>query len=193
MAHHLFDPKNAARLRDPERKTYQDPARLFPAVREYVSGDAAEIGCGTGFATFPMAAFLSGRGTLFALDLQPEMLSLFEEERRKREPELTVRTMECGPDRIPLPDSSVELVYLVNVFHELSDPRAMIREIHRVLTPAGQCLVVDWKKEETPKGPPAEERVALVALFDHLIEGGFLRLRSRDLYPYHYAVEAFKE
>lgn len=82
---------------------------------------------------------------------------------------------------------------MANVFHELSESRAMIGEIFRTVSPSGQVFVIDWKNEETPKGPPVSERVSEVTLYDQLIDAGFTRIRSHDLYPWHYVVEALKD
>jgi ubiquinone/menaquinone biosynthesis C-methylase UbiE len=190
---HLFDHRHVARLHDPERRTFQDPARLFPLIRPYEKGDAAEIGTGSGYFFFPVCEFLSGRGTCHAIELQPEMIAHFEEERKKRGAEIPVRIVPGSPDRIDLPDQSVALVWMANVYHELSSAREMLQEVFRILAPSGQFFVIDWKKEETPVGPPVTERASEVSLYDLLIDAGFTRIRSHDLYPYHYVVEALKD
>lgn len=190
---HLFDPKNVARLQDPERKSFQDPEKIFSLIRSYDHGDCADLGCGSGYFTFPVEKFLRGRGVCFAVDLQPEMLSLLEKEKQEKWPEANIRTMLSTNNRLDISDNVLELVWMVNVFHELSDSAAMIREVLRTLSPAGQFFVIDWKKEETPKGPPASERVSEIVLYDQLIDAGFTRIRSHDIYPWHYVVEALKD
>ena len=190
---HLFDPKNVGKLHDPERMSFQNPERLFPLIRNYKHGDCAEIGCGSGYFTFPMANHLAGRGTCYAIDLQQEMLALLDGAIHEKAPDAQIRTMLCTAGHLDLPDQSLELLWMVNVFHELSDSRAMIGEVLRTLASSGQCFVIDWKKEDTPKGPPVSERVSEVILYDHLIEAGFSRIRSHDLYPWHYVVEALRD
>ncbi|MDA8110843.1 MAG: class I SAM-dependent methyltransferase [Nitrospiraceae bacterium] len=190
---HLFDHRHVARLHDPERLSFQDPSRLLPLIRPYEHGDAAEIGTGSGYFFFPLCEFLSGRGTCLAIELQPEMLEHFEGERKKRDRDLPIRTMVGTADRIGLSDGSMALVWMANVYHELSHPREIFGEIFRILEPVGQLFVIDWKKEETPVGPPFDERASEVSLYDLLIDAGFTRIRSHDLYPYHYVVEALKD
>ena len=190
---HLFDPRNVERLHDPERRTFQDPARLFPLIRPYVKGDAAEIGSGSGYFFFPVCEFLAGRSICHASELQPEMIARFEEERKKRGGETSVRIVPGTSDRIDLPDHSVALVWMANVYHELSSAREMLLAVFRILAPSGQFFVIDWKKEETPVGPPVAERSSEVSLYDSLIDAGFTRIRSHDLYPYQYVVEALKD
>lgn len=190
---HLFDHRHVARLHDPERLSFQDPSRLLPLIRSYEHGDAAEIGTGSGYFFFPLCEFLAGRGTCHAIELQPEMLEHFEAERKKRDRDLPVRTMVGTADRIGLSDESMALVWMANVYHELSHPREIFGEIFRILEAAGQLFVIDWKKEETPVGPPVDERASEVSLYDLLIDAGFTRIRSHDLYSYHYVVEALKD
>ena len=190
---HLFDHRHVARLHDPERLSFQDPSRLLPLIRAYEHGDAAEIGSGSGYFFFPLCEFLAKRGTCLAIELQPEMLEHFEAERKKRDRDLPIRTMVGTADRIALSVGSMALVWMANVYHELSHPKEILGEIFRILEPAGQLFVIDWKKEETPVGPPVDERASEVSLYDLLIDAGFTRIRSHDLYSYHYVVEALKD
>ena len=190
---HLFDPKHVTRLHDPERKSFQDPALLLPLIRPFDRGDSAEIGAGSGYFFFPMAEVLSRRGICHAVELQPGMVEHFNRELESKPFRDRVRTVLSEKDRIPLPEGSLEVVWMVNVFHELTHPREIFSEIFRILSPSGQCLVVDWMKESTPKGPPPEERKSEVDLYDSLIAAGFVKIRSHDLYPYHYVVEALKD
>ncbi len=189
---HLFDHHHVSKLHDPERKKFQDPTLLFPLIRPFEKGESAEIGAGSGYVFFPMADYLSARGTCYAIDLQPEMMEHFKSELSARGGPKNIKTLLSGKDSILLKDGSLELVWMVNVFHELTHPREIFSEIFRVLSPSGQCLVVDWKKEETPKGPPVSERASDLDLYEVLIEAGFSKIRSFDTYPYHYVVEALK-
>ena len=190
---HLFDPKHATKLHDPERKSFQDPLRLLPLIHPFEKGESAEIGAGSGYFFFPLAEVLSRRGLCHAVELQPGMVEHFNRELGTKPFHDRVRTVLSEKDRIPLPDGSIEVVWLANVFHELTHPREIFSEIFRILSPTGQCLVVDWVKEATPKGPPPEERKSELDLYDALIAAGFVKVRSHDLYPYHYVVEALKD
>ena len=190
---HLFDPKHVAKLHDPERKIFQDPALLLPLIRRFEKGNSAEVGAGSGYFFFPLAEVLSRRGTCLAVELQPGMVEHFRRELETKPFRDHVRAVLSEKDRIPLEDGSIEVLWMANVFHELTHPREIFSEIFRVLVPSGQCLVVDWVKEPTPKGPPPEERKSEIDLYDVLIGAGFVKIRSHDLYPYHYVVEALKE
>lgn len=190
---HLFDPQHVSKLHDPERKSFQDPALLLPLIRPFDRGDSAEIGAGSGYFFFPLAEVLTRRGTCHAVELQLPMIEHFNRELETKPFRDHVRSVLSTRDRIPLSDGSIEVVWMVNVFHELSDPQAIFAEIFRILSPSGQCLVVDWMPEPTPKGPPLEERKSEIDLYDALIGAGFVKIRSHDLYPYQYVVEALKD
>ena len=190
---HLFDHHSVERLHDPERVTFQDPSRLFPLIRSFQKGNSAEIGAGSGYFFFPLCEYLNERGICYAIELQPEMLVYFEKERSKRLQNLSIQTLLGSAESINLPDKSLELIWMVNVFHELTSARQVLKEVYRVLAISGQFFIIDWKKEETPVGPPISERASEVSLYDHLIDAGFTRIRSHDLYPYHYVVEAIKD
>ena len=83
-------------------------------------------------------------------------------------------------------------MWMVNVYHELSDRKQTLEEILRLLSPGGSLFIVDWNRTETPVGPPLEERVADVDLYDDLLTAGFDRIRSWDIYPWHMTVQVLK-
>ena len=101
---HLFDPKHAPKLHDPERKSFQDPLRLLPLIHPFEKGESAEIGAGSGYFFFPLAEVLSRRGLCHAVELQPGMLEHFNRELGTKPFHDHVRTVLSDKDRIPLPD-----------------------------------------------------------------------------------------
>lgn len=152
------------RLDTAERRRRQAPEEVLGRLDIKPTETWADIGCGTGYFTLPLAA-ISGR--VIAIDAQLEMVEA-----------LLLRTSEGGVSNIdpvlaavppiPLRDNSIDSVLLVNVLHEVKEKEILVREIHRVLRPGGRVVVVDFQKRPTPSGPPVEERISYqeaVALF----------------------------
>ena len=106
----------------------------------------ADIGAGTGFFTFPMAARVPG-GEVIAVDIQREMLDIVE--RRKRELEVdNVRTLLGTPRDPGLPAGTVDLILIVDAYHEFSHPREMGQALFRSLKSGGKLVLVEYRAED---------------------------------------------
>ncbi len=106
----------------------------------------ADIGAGTGYFSLPMAKRVS-EGRVLAVDIQQEMLDL-----------LTARARKAGLNNIEpilgavddprLPPSRVDLVLMVDAYHEFSHPREMMRGIVRGLKPGGKVVLIEYRAED---------------------------------------------
>ncbi len=182
---HKFPHENWERLVSEERRAWQDPARLLDVLGVGAGETWADVGCGPGFFTVPLARRVK---KVYAVDVQAPMLGIL----RERLQEAGVGNVEIvlsGEHHIPLPDRTVDGVLLVNVFHEVQDGEAFFRELVRITRK--RVVIVDWKREETPMGPPLEERLSEFAVHNFLVARGEVReVRSHDIYPHHYVLEA---
>ncbi|HWR72582.1 MAG TPA: methyltransferase domain-containing protein [Nitrospirota bacterium] len=93
---------------------------------------------------------------------------------------------------VPLPDGIADLVYMINLHHELERPREIVREAHRLLKKGGKLMIIDWKKEETPEGPPVSIRVAEEDIVLDMKEGGFIEVTTQPMLAYHNFLAANK-
>jgi ubiquinone/menaquinone biosynthesis C-methylase UbiE len=186
-----FDPARLQRLVSEERAEWQSIERFLEVLRPEPGKEYADIGCGPGYFTLPVAELIRPQGRVYAIDIEPEMLA--ECERRAREQGLqeVVIPVQSSEHAIPLPDGSVDAAWLANVYHELDAPVEFLGEIKRVLRPEGRFLLIDWKAIETPAGPPLEHRVSLEEISAALKRAGFARERVYDIYPFHHVIESF--
>ncbi|MDQ7037609.1 MAG: class I SAM-dependent methyltransferase [Aquificota bacterium] len=153
---HKFDPKNMHKLEDPSRVELFDPEKTLRefGIREGMT--VLDVGTGPGFYLPYLSKLVGERGKVYAVDVQEEMV------RRAREKvEMeglgNVEVLRSEENHIPLPDRSVDFVFMAFTFHELEDPKKFAEELKRVAKPLGYLAVIDWKKEERDKGPPPEE------------------------------------
>jgi len=182
---HKFPHQDWERLVSEERRAWQDPDRLLDTLGIAPDEVWADVGCGPGFFTIPLSRRVK---KVYAVDIQAPMLGVL----KKRLQEAGVSNVEIllsGENHIPLPDRSVDGVILVNVFHELQDPDAFFRELARITR--RRVVIVDWKREEMPIGPPLEERISEFAVHNFLVARREVReVRPHDIYPHHYVLEA---
>ena len=93
-----------------------------------------DIGCGTGRYSMALAAHFNAR--VIAVDPSEKMLA----EARKKATE-RVRYERASAESLPLPDASIDMVFMSMVFHHFDDPGQAVRECRRVLRRGGTvCL-----------------------------------------------------
>ena len=99
-----------------------------------------EVGPGTGYYSLPVARWLEPDGRLDVLDIQQEMLD--HTLRRAAEEGISNIAAERADAReMPYPDDTFDAAYLVTVLGEIPDQSAALRELHRVVKPAGRIVV----------------------------------------------------
>ncbi len=107
----------------------------------------ADIGAGSGYMSVKLAARVGPTGRVFANDVQPQMLELLA--RRLTGKRIANVTMVQGTADDPkLPPSSVDLELMVDVYHELSQPQAMLGHLREALKPGGRLVLLEYRKED---------------------------------------------
>jgi SAM-dependent methyltransferase len=144
-----------------EREREEEPGKAFDAFGNLTGQTVADIGAGTGYFTVRLAAGVGPRGRVYANDLQPEMLKMLGA-RLQREGISNVTLVQGAVDDPKLPAGSVDLVLMVDVYHELSEPQRMLRAIRAALKPAGRLVLLEYRKED-PAVPIKEEHKMTVA------------------------------
>ncbi len=138
-------------LERPERTQEERPDLLLQALK-IKSGDAvADIGAGTGFYTRRLAKLVGDKGTVYAVDIQQEMLDLL----TNKMAELKIHNVKpiLGTITDPkLPKASVDLILMVDVYHEFDFPYEMTESMCRALNPGGRMVFVEFRGED-PKVP----------------------------------------
>lgn len=152
----------------------------------------ADVGCGTGFFTIPMAKLVGDQGKVFAIDVQEKMIALLNEKIQKLKIK-NIETFVSTEENIPLPNESVDLALMASVLHEL-DSYVTVREVYRFLKPQGVLAVLEWKKEESPLefGPPIWERLTPDQTREIVEKIGFEVKDVSLIGPYHYLLISVK-
>jgi len=180
------------KLESPERKALQDTKLFLGLVRSFRWRTCADLGCGIGFYTLPMAQEWRTSRQVIAVDRSTPML----EELDKRVEYLgltNVHIRQSVSDRIPIEDTGAEFVNLGNVYHEIKGRLNFLKEVYRILKPGGVFLLIDWDPEEDMGiGPPVEERLPMRQVVQDLKFAGFDSVKNVFIYIGHYALVARK-
>lgn len=134
-------------LTRPERKREEQPDRLVAALKIPRGATVADLGAGVGYFTWRLARRVGPDGKVIAVEIQPEMLEMLDDNMRKRGIENVESVL--GSQQDPnLPAGALDLVLLVDVYHELSHPAAVMEHVRRALKPDGRVVVVEYRKED---------------------------------------------
>jgi ubiquinone/menaquinone biosynthesis C-methylase UbiE len=144
----------ASWLERPEREEEEQPKKLLQALKLQPGMTVADIGAGSGYYVFRVAPLVGAKGKIFAVDIQQEMLDLIKK-RMKLEKVENIETI-LGTEKDPkLPETAVDLILMVDVYHEFNYPFEMTEHLIKALKPGGRLVFVEFKKED-PKVPIKE-------------------------------------
>jgi len=189
---HQFDPTNMDRLLDEGRREWNDPERILSYLNLSVYSVIAEVGCGPGWFTLEAARKMKGEGLVYAIDVSQEMLDRVNQRSKEAGLDNINTVLAEGEDEYPVPTESLDAVLLANVYHEVDPATNFLGELKRMMKPASICLVVEWKVEPTPVGPPIEERVDQQDVTEEFYSNGFILFGTCDVGPYHYGLKFYK-
>lgn len=190
---HKFDPGQMAKLDSPARRKLLPPEATVAKLGITPGSVVADIGCGTGYFTFPLSWAAGREGLVLGIDISEEMLNearrRLAQEREKGAPD-NVRFLLSRENQLPLEDRQADVVFLSTVLHELEQPEVFFREIHRILDNQGKVMVVEWKKAAMEMGPPEKERLSAEEASGMLEACGFITQAVLDLGEAHYGIIA---
>jgi SAM-dependent methyltransferase len=146
------------RLLSPERQERLDPLVILSLCQVDRHDTVADIGCGPGYFTLPLAKRLT-HGKLYALDVDDAMLAACRQ--RVAAARLgNVEVLKCGQYDFPLARGSLDGAFLALVLHgaNLDKPR-FLQAVGELLRPRGWCWVLEWYRQGAEGGPPLERLV----------------------------------
>ncbi|MBD2481651.1 class I SAM-dependent methyltransferase [Planktothrix sp. FACHB-1365] len=137
--------EGAGWLERPSRETSERPQQAIAALNLKPTDNVADIGAETGYFTFRISPLVP-LGKVFAVDVQPEMLELInfvktQENIQNLEPILGTI------DHPNLPESTVDLAFMVDAYHEFQYPLEMMQGIVKALKPGGRVVLLEYRQE----------------------------------------------
>ena len=131
----------------PEREAEEKTELALDGMAIKPGMKIADIGVGVGYMALRMAKRVGPSGRIYGVDLQPGMLTKLRENAAKAG--LTNIELVLGEPADPkLAPNSVDMVLMVDVYHEVSQPQAMIRKIREALKPDGRLVLLEYRAED---------------------------------------------
>jgi predicted methyltransferase len=159
-----------------EREAEEAPDSVLKILSIEPGMHIADVGAGVGYFVTRLAKVVGPSGRVYANDIQPEMLSRLKE--RLKEQKITNVETILGKETDPmLPPGKMDVVLLVDVYHEFSQPQKMLGKIREALKPNGRLVLVEYKKED-PYVPIRPEHKMSVAEVKAELEAEGFRLKE---------------
>jgi hypothetical protein len=92
----------------------------------------------------------------------------------------------CAPDDPLLPDRSIDRFFICNTWRHIGEHARYLGLLKKMLRPGDQIVMIDFKKEPTPVGPPAEMRISREDLLREMEQNGFRLADEQRFLPYQY-------
>jgi ubiquinone/menaquinone biosynthesis C-methylase UbiE len=151
---HVMGPGGIPWLDRPEREDEENPARCIESLRLKPGDVVADLGAGSGYYSFRLAPIVGERGKVLAVEIQDEMIAELKKRIAKNKIP-NVETIKCTVSDPMLPEAGVDLVILVDVYHELEFPYEVMSAVKKALKPGGRVAFVEFRKEDP--GVPIKE------------------------------------
>jgi SAM-dependent methyltransferase len=163
----------------PEREAEEHPDAMLDAVSIVPGSTVADIGAGAGYITWRLA---ERAAKVYAVDIQPKMLELLRRNMDARKI-ANVTTVLGAVDDPKLPRGTVDLVLMVDVYHEFSEPQAMLRHIRESLRSGGRVVLVEYRGEDPAVPIRPEHKMTVAQVKAELEPEGFRLDRVSEVLP----------
>lgn len=142
-----------SKLESDERKAMLPVNNILNVLNVQEGATIIDFGCGIGYFSIPLTKLVGKSGKVIAIDESTEMI----DELRKRAIGLSnieiIKSDKIGHNK-------VDIILLVNILHEIDDPKNFLVECIASLNPNGRIIIIDWQKKETKMGPPVLHRIS---------------------------------
>ncbi|MEO8660363.1 MAG: methyltransferase domain-containing protein, partial [Bryobacteraceae bacterium] len=159
-----------------EREMEEAPAIAIKLLDLNKGMNVADVGAGSGYFVQRIAPRVSP-GTVYAVDIQAGMLDLL----KKRMAESGIanyQTILGADDDTHLPEGQIDLILLVDVYHEFSKPQAMLRSMRKALKPDGRLVLLEYKKEDPDVPIRPEHKMSVKEVKAEIEPEGFRMVKA---------------
>ena len=166
----------------PEREAEENPEGALDAIGLKPGMNAADIGAGVGYMSLRMAKRIVPGGKVWANDIQPEMLVKLRENAARMGISNVDTVLGTASDP-KLPANTMDLVLLVDVYHEFSEPQKMVRRIRETLKPDGRLVLLEYRKEDPNVPIRLEHKMTVEEVAKELGAEGFAMSQVIETLP----------
>ncbi|HVX14066.1 MAG TPA: methyltransferase domain-containing protein [Pirellulales bacterium] len=170
-----------------ERETEEHCRTLIEALKLQPGETVCDMGCGNGFYSLEMANLVGEKGRVLAVDVQPEMLHLLKL-RAKNADVTNIKPIQGTLVDPKLPEGEVDLILLVDVYHEFSNPEEMLLAMRKALKPHGRLALVEFRLEDPSVPIKLEHKMSKEQIMKEIPPNGFKLVEEFEKLPWQHVM-----
>jgi len=165
----------------------EQPEAMLDALKIPAGATVADVGTGAGYHAIRLARRVGPKGTVLATDIQPEMIRMLQA--NAREAGMTnIRPLLCTQENTRLPDGKVDLILMVDVYHECSEPDVVLQGLRKALRPGGRLVLVEFRGEDPDVPIKPEHKMTLAQARKEVEPQGFAFKESLEFLPWQHVI-----
>jgi len=171
---------------NPERVKWSKPAEVVRAMELRPSDIVADIGAGTGYFT-RLIAMAVPQGKAIGLDIEDSMVKYMKDDAKK----LGLNNYDAKvvpTDSAKLASNSVDIVFLSNTYHHISNRVDYFKAVAKGLKKDGRVVIVDFYKD-SKIGPPRDHKLAKSVTLKEMNEAGYRLVKTHNILEHQYFLE----
>jgi ubiquinone/menaquinone biosynthesis C-methylase UbiE len=183
---HVMGHEGAEWLERANRADTELPDQVVKQMQLRAADVVGDIGAGTGYFTFRLSPLVP-RGRVYAVDIQPEMLAMISQRKQLLKVENVVPVKGTESD-VNLPIGEVDVVLMVDAYHEFSWPREMMTSITKCLKPGGRVVLVEYRGEDPDVPIKRLHKMTVAQARKEMGAAGLAWKQTKDFLPYQHFI-----
>jgi ubiquinone/menaquinone biosynthesis C-methylase UbiE len=165
----------------------EQPEAMLDSLKIPSGATVADVGAGVGYHSIRLARRVGPKGIVYAADVQPEMLRMLSD--NAREARVTnIKPIRCTQTDTGLPEGAIDLILMVDVYHECSDPEAVLQGFLKSLKPGGRLVLVEFRGEDPEVPIKPEHKMTLEQVRREVEPQGFAFKDSLEFLPWQHII-----
>ena len=178
-------------LERPEREKEENTSLLLKNLSVKPGMLIADIGAGSGYHSALLSKMV-GTGKVFAVDVEPEMIAYLNE-RIKQEKLVRIVPVLSTEQKLPLPENTIDMMLLVDVYHEFSYPYEMTLSMRAALKPGGKLVLVEFRSEDATVPIKSIHKMSEAQSIKEFKAAGFAFDKNIDNLPWQHCMVFTKQ
>jgi ubiquinone/menaquinone biosynthesis C-methylase UbiE len=170
-----------------EREDEENPDLAMRLIRVQKGQSVADLGAGSGYYTRRLAKAVGDTGKVYAVDIQQGMLDLLQTALSKEKITNVVPVL-GGIDDPRLPPDALDMILMVDVYHEFSQPQAMLQRMKTALKPGGRLILLEYRGEDPDVPIRPEHKMTKAQVKLEVEHEGFKQQRVYDDLPWQHLI-----
>ena len=170
-----------------EREQEEATSKLLPALKIKPGASVADVGCGSGYYSLRLAEVVGPTGKVYANDIQPEMLTIVRN-KMKANKITNIEPILCTEKDPKLPAGKVDLILMVDVYHEFSYPYEVMVELVKSLAPGGRLIFVEFRLEDEKVPIKLVHKMSKKQVLKEMEPHAVRHVETLDTFPWQHVI-----